>query len=190
VGAEPPARTSQFGGRFPEGVRRQTQVASAARMAVQQVAADVVGVLCPRAPTSTHRRRWARGGAHPPRRHHTRRRRQQGERGAVRCTWDNAGTRGLRSRTQLRRPTGRNRRCAGLRRTRWPAQDWQEMRWPAPAQLRRSSATGRPCGPIRPYVPASPPLVRVRACHLVRAGLGTRGSVVYHAGAPVELTSR
>jgi hypothetical protein len=41
VGGEPPARTSQLGGRFPEGVRRQSQVVSAARTAVQQVAADV-----------------------------------------------------------------------------------------------------------------------------------------------------
>jgi hypothetical protein len=52
----------------------------------------------------------------------------------------------------------------------------------------------RPCGPtlgrMRPYVPASPPLVLVRAhaCHLARVRLA-RESVVYHAG-PVELTSR
>jgi hypothetical protein len=45
VGGGPSARTFQLGGRFPEGVRRQTQVASAARTAVQQVAADVVSVL-------------------------------------------------------------------------------------------------------------------------------------------------
>jgi hypothetical protein len=129
VGGEPPARTSQLGGRFPEGARRQTQVASAARTAVQQVPTDVVSVLV-HPPQRT-------ADAGPGRLTHldvvvTPGGDGSKEGGAVRCTWDTAGTRGLRPR----------------------------------AQLRRSSGCDRPRVPIRPYVPASPPLVRARACHL------------------------
>jgi hypothetical protein len=90
--ARPPARTPQLGGRFPEGVRRQTQVASAARTAVQQVASDVVSALVHPPQRAAPSALGRGGGTHPPRRHHTRRRRQQGVRCAVRCTWDTAGT--------------------------------------------------------------------------------------------------
>jgi hypothetical protein len=41
TGSEPATRAPQLGGHFPEGVRRQPQVASTARTAQQQVPIDV-----------------------------------------------------------------------------------------------------------------------------------------------------